>query len=293
MKKFVYILITIVVIAITIFIYKNISKAADDELSIQNKVLSEVQYFESKIIYMFNSLNNIEFENYKISAQDITEKAKKSAENSSSAGSGEGDATGDSSKNNNDSPDEKIKKYSLEAKGVLNNKEQINWDYIKKEAEILQSSIATMILDLYEIGISGDEVLSFNKEYDKLLVQIKNENKEKTLFELSLLYQYIPKFLTRCNIDEQYKIGINAKLNVLNAYSILDSEDWKKISNYIKIAIEDFSRLLTDINLKSKNQYTTNKCYILLNGLQNSIETKDKEIFLIKYRNLLEELNNM
>lgn len=293
----IYIIVIVFIILISFFIYSNISKASDSDLSIQNKALSEVQYFESKIIYMFNSLNNIEFDNYKISSQDITEKAKKSAESSSSAGSGEGDASGEKSSSSNDSanksPNERVKKYSLESKGVLTNNEQINWDNIKKEAEILQSSIATMILDLYEIGVNSNEILSFNKEYDKLLVEIKNENIESTLYELSLLYQYIPKFISECNTDEQYRIVINTKVNILNAYSILDSEEWTKIYNYIKIANEEFSRLLTDINLKSKNQYTTNKCYILINGLLDSIETKDKEIFLIKYRNLMEELNNM
>lgn len=293
-NKFIYILITILILILSFFIYTNISKASENDLNIQNKVLSEIQYFESKIIYMFNSLNNIEFENYKISTEDITEKAKKSAENSSSAGSGEGDTSGEDSKNsNNESPNEKVKKYSLESKGVLNGKEQINWDYIKKEAEILQSSISTMILDLYEIGVDNNEILNFSKEYDLLLVQIKNEDKENTLLRLSNIYRYIPKFLQKCNNDEQYRISINTKMNVLNAYSILDTEDWDQIYNYIKLANEDFSKLLTDINLKSKNQYTTNKCYILINGLQDSIETKDKEIFLIKYRNLMEELNNM
>ena len=31
----------------------------------------------------------------------------------------------------------------------------------------------------------------------------------------------------------------------------------------------------------------------MLNELKNVVDTKDKDVFLIKYKNLLEEINNM
>lgn len=319
LKKFSYIFVILFIIILSFFIYSSISKASNSDSDIRDKALSEIQYFESKIIYIFNSLNNIEFENYKISAEDISKKSKKSSETSSSAGSENGDSSsnssgGSSSESSGESSSgssggssgnqdtdstgsnnslDNTKKYSLNEKGVLSDNTPINWEYIKNEAEILQASISTMVLDLYEISLNNNDILNFNKEYDNLLIQIKNEDKENTLKELSLLYSYVPKFLRNCNVDEQYRIVINTKMNIFNAYSILDTEDWDKINTYVQSANETFSKLLTDINIKNKNQFTINKCYILLNGLQNSVEIKDKEIFLIKYRNLLEELNNI
>ena len=263
MKKFTkiaYIFLIIIIIVISATIYSSIAKETESESNIRNKTLSEIKYFESKTINLFNALNNIEFDNYKISVENENEKSKK---------------------------------YSLNMTGVLTSKESINWEYIKNEAEVLQNSISTMTLDLYEISLNNSDIINFGKEYDNLLIQIKNEDKSKTLLSLIKIYSYIPKFIRNCNENEQYEIVINTKLNILNAYSILDSEDWNLIGKYVQIANDKFSRLLTDINIKKENQYLINKCYISLNAIQSAIEKKDKEIFLIKYRNILEDLNNI
>lgn len=306
-KKISYIILVFIVIALSFMIYSSIARSS--ETDIKDKTFSELQYFESKLTYMFNSLNNIEFENYKILVEDISEKSKKSSQSSSGAGNSSEDSSSDkesessssqdsSSDNNNqnassqDSSD-KTKKYRLDIKGILNNDEKINWDYIKNEAELLDNLISTVVLDLYEISLNNIDILNFDKEYDNLLIAIKMENKEETLKELNLLYSYIPKFLKNCNKDTQYEIIINTKINIFNAYGILDSEDWNSMSKSIQLATENFSKLLTDINLKNKNQYLVNKCYITLNNLQNAINKKDKELFLIKYKNLLEDLNNL
>lgn len=296
LKKFSYIFVILFTIILSIIVYSTISKASDSNSNMRDKVLSELQYFESKIIYIFNSLNNIEFENYKMSSEEISEASKESSKTSSSAGSSEGDSSNEkssSSQNQSSNENSSTKKYSLNAKGVLTDKDDINWDYIKNEAELLESSISIMTLDLYEISLNNADILNFNREFDNLLLQIETENKEETLKQLNVLYSYLPKFIKNCDVDERYKIIINTKQNVFTAYSILDSEDWNQISKNIQTASDTFSKLLTDVNIKNKNQSSINRCYILLNGLQNSVETRDKKIFLIKYRNLLEELNNL
>ncbi len=308
-KKIAYIFLGVIITVIAFTIFSNAAKTNNTD--VREKTLSEIQYFESKIVYMFNALNNIEFSNYKISVEDISEKSKKSSESSSGAGNGSDDSSsqssdssssgdsssssseGSSSSSGNESSLDNTKKYSLEMKGVLNSKDKINWDYIKSEAELLQNSISTMTLDLYEISLNNNDILNFSSEYDNLLIQIKKEDKQKTLNELTKLYAYIPKFIKNCNKNEQYEIIVNTKLNIFNAYAILDSEDWDTMNKHLQMANNKFSKLLTDINLKNDNQYLINKCYISLNALQNSIEKKDKEVFLIKYKNVLEDLNNI
>lgn len=300
-KKVLIIFLVIFVLFMCFYIYSNISKASDYETNLREKTLSEIKYLESKIIYIFNSLNNIEFENYKLSVEDISEKSKKSSQSSSSAGSSSGDeakssdkgSSKDDTSSGDDNSISKTKKYSLNAKGVLTNKDTINWDYIKNEAELLQESLSTIMLDLYEISLNNNDILNFNKEYDDLLIQIKSENKQNSLQSLSKLYSYIPKLIKNCNTDEQYKIIINTKMNIFNAYSLLDTNNWEEIGKYIESANNTFSRLLTDVNIENKNQSAINRCYISLNNLKNTVSTQEKEIFLIKYKNLLEEINNI
>lgn len=266
MKKFkIYAFIFLIILAILaiLVISYNVSKASTSD--IREKTLSEIKYFESQLIDMFNALNNIDYENYKLSVEDVNSKSEESS----------------------------TKKYDLNPTGVLIGKQDVDWDYIQQKAEILESSISSMTLDLYEISLNANDILNFNKEYDNLLLQIKKQDKATTLKSLSTLYSYILKFVKNCNKDLDYEILINTKLNVLLAYSILDSEDWSSINKYLQAANTSFSRLLTDINIKNKNQYVINKCYITLNNLQNCTELQDKEIFLIKYKNLLEDLNNI
>lgn len=296
-KKISFVFILLFCVITSIVIYSNVSKASSANSNIKEKTLEEIKYFESKIIYMFNSLNNIEFENYKLSIEDISNTSKNSSATTSSESSSEGDSPNKESSNTqnqvSNNPNDTTKKYSLNSKGILINKDDINWDYIKKEAELLESSISVMTLDLYEISLNGTDILNFNKEYDNLLIQIKDENKENTLKQLNLLYSYIPKFLKNCDVGEEYRIIIDTKKEIFTAYSILDTKDWNNISNNIQYANKTFSKLLTDVTLKNKNQPSINRCYIIINGLQNAVQTEDKEIFLIKYRNLLEELNNL
>ena len=296
-KKIAFLVLFLIIIILSFTIYTNASK--NNENDIREKSLSEIKYVESKLINLFNSLNNIEFENYKISSQEINSQknsdSSDSSSNSNSSKEGEGDSS--SSGNNSESSNAPLgnnnKKYSLTPSTVLSQNSDINWDYIKKEAEEVSSAMPSITLDLYDISLNQSDILNFNKEYDNLLSSIKQEDKEKTMSSLNTLYSYIPKFIKNCNNDEQYKTIINTKQYILSAYSILDSEDWDKINAQIKLAVDTYSKLITDINLETEKQYNINKVYIMINDMQNSTTIKSKDIFLIKYKNIIEELNTI
>ncbi len=296
-KKIAFFVLFLIIIILSFTIYTNASK--NNENDIREKSLSEIKYVESKLINLFNSLNNIEFENYKISSQEINSQknsdSSDSSSNSNSSKEGEGDSS--SSGNNSESSNAPLgnnnKKYSLTPSTVLSQNSDINWDYIKKEAEEVSSAMPSITLDLYDISLNQSDILNFNKEYDNLLSSIKQEDKEKTMSSLNTLYSYIPKFIKNCNNDEQYKTIINTKQYILSAYSILDSEDWDKINAQIKLAVDTYSKLITDINLETEKQYNINKVYIMINDIQNSTTIKSKDIFLIKYKNIIEELNTI
>lgn len=296
-KKIAFFVLFLIIIILSFTIYTNASK--NNENAIREKSLSEIKYVESKLINLFNSLNNIEFENYKISSQEINSQknsdSSNSSSNSNSSKEGEGDSS--SSGNNSESSNAPLgnnnKKYSLTPSTVLSQNSDINWDYIKKEAEEVSSAMPSITLDLYDISLNQSDILNFNKEYDNLLSSIKQEDKEKTMSSLNTLYSYIPKFIKNCSNDKQYKTIINTKQYILSAYSILDSEDWDKINAQIKLAVDTYSKLITDINLETEKQYNINKVCIMINDIQNSTTIKSKDIFLIKYKNIIEELNTI
>lgn len=300
LKKIAFLVLFLIIIILSFTIYTNASR--NNENDIREKSLSEIKYVESKLINLFNSLNNIEFENYKISSQEINSQKNSDSSDSSDSSSNsdsskEGEGNSSSSGNNSESSNAPLgnnnKKYSLTPSTVLSQNSDINWDYIKKEAEEVSSAMPSITLDLYDISLNQSDILNFNKEYDNLLSSIKQEDKEKTMSSLNTLYSYIPKFIKNCSNDEQYKTIINTKQYILSAYSILDSEDWDKINAQIKLAVDTYSKLITDINLETEKQYNINKVYIMINDIQNSTTIKSKDIFLIKYKNIIEELNTI
>ena len=266
-KKYVIIfIIVIIAISLSYSVYSifNENKGNNDNIK-KDKVLSEVQYLENKFLNLFNSLNNIQYENYRIYSNKIDV---------------------------NNQEDKNINNYDLKLEGVLNNQD-INWGNIKNEIELIYTSIPTVTLDLYQLNLNKEDILAFNREFDVLTSEVNNENKETTLNQLCKLYAYLPKFLDNTNTDKKYKIILKTKSSIFEAYSVLDSENWSEMNIKIDDAINNFKELLELRDKNKNNQSSINKCYIMLNELKNATNQKNKEVFLIKYRNLLEEISNI
>lgn len=301
LKRIAYIILILIVLILGFVIYSNASK--DDGNNQNQKAFSEIKYIESKLVELFNEMNKIESRNYNISIGEISKETTQSSsgESSSSSGSGGGKggtSSGETSSNSGDSgsssnSEQDNKKFELEISGVLTNKEDINWDYIKGEIENLYSSVSTITLDLLQINITQEEILAFNSQLDNLAIAIKDENKENTLSQMSTLYDTLTTITQKIQGEETYQILVEVKQNIFKAYSKLDTGNWDEIADDTKNAINSYSKLLTDTNINAQNQYIINKGYVLINELQNAVNLQDVSVFLIKYKYLLEELNSL
>ena len=310
LKRIGYIILIVIIAVLGFVIYSNANKG--EENNQQEKVLSEIKYVESKLVQLFNEMNKIESRNYSISIGEISKDnnsnqssgqsdGQSSGQSSSESGAGGGEggtSSGEQSSssgnsNSSSNTDQDKKKYELQLSGVLTNKEDINWDYVKGEIENLYTSIATITLDLYQIGANQDNILAFNQQIDNLSVAVKDENKEMTLSELSDLYTNLSNITQSLEGNETYKIVVRIKENIFKAYSKLDAGKWDEITNDINNTISTYSELLTDTSNGIDNQYEVNKGYILINEMQNAVKLQDVSVFLIKYKNLLEELNSI
>ena len=302
-SKIAYIVLILIIFLSGFFIYKVSGKDSSSEDS-KAKTLSDVKHLENKFQNLFNNLNNISFENYKISATEIKEEAsssqssgtssKTSGGNSEGASEESGSSSNFTSSNEGSDSSKNNKQYKLEKTGILTKDSQIDWDQIKNDVEDIYISLYSTTLDLYQTNTNQQDIIKFNKEYDNLTKAVKDENKDDTLMQLSILYDYLPKFIENCTEDDKEKTIIKTKNNIFKAYSKLDSEDWNTISDNINSATQEFTKIITDVsNQETGNQYNINKAYVMINELQNAIELKDKEVFLIKYKNLLEELQNI
>ena len=305
LKRIAYIVLILIITILGFVIYSNANK--NDENVKNEKAFSEIKYVESKLVELFNEMNKIESRNYNIAIGEISKDTTQSSsgESSSSSGSGGGEGgtssggeetSSDSSSDENTSSsnsNQDNKKFELEISGVLTNKEDINWEYIKGEIENLYSSISTITLDMLQINVSQEEILTFNNQLDNLAVAVKDENKENTLSQMSTLYDTLATITQKIQGEETYKILVEVKQNIFKAYSKLDTENWSEIANNINNAITSYSKLLSNTNIETQNQYVINKGYVLINELKNAVNLQDISVFLIKYKYLLEELNSL
>ena len=307
-QKIAYIFLVIFVLSIAFILFKSYadSNKKEDE---KEKTETEIQRVELSFVNMFNELNNIKFENYRINTsqinkEDLKDNSSSSASEStpSSGGSSSSESSssgeqGESQKENGSSQSSEESKenqnYEMKLSGVLTNNSDINWENLKNEVEILYSAIPSLTIDLYKININKEKITNFNQEYDNLMKAIKEENKQNALDALANLYNYLPDFIENSTDDTNKKILIRTKNNIFKSYSLLDKNDWNAITENVNLANQEFTKILTNSQSSNKNQYIINKAYVQINELQNSTQTKEKEIFLIKYKNLLEELENI
>lgn len=317
MKKFKYIAYLFFIVITTvliILIYDTISKGESGKTS-KEKALSEVEFLEGKIETLLNKMYNIETRNYNVSVIEITKQSEETKNKTTSTEgkeeSGSSSSSGESSNSNlgsnsNEEPSagssgnqgvgqqgEKNKKYEMEEAGVLLDSGNINWSKVKSEIETLYSAIPTITLDLYQVNVSQDDILGFNKEFDKLTTAVKDENKEEILNELATIYEYIPKFMEKATDDEIANKLTKTKTHIYKAYSKLASKNWEEIGNEVKEARNIYSEILSKADLDKNKQYNISKGYVMLNEFQGAVDLQDETIFLIKYKNLIEGINNL
>lgn len=313
MKILSFIIFFVVVIALGYIVYSKTSKSEEEMLS--EKVLTEVKYIEEKIINMANRINNITTQNYKVTTKKVegessnkNEENKTGSENSQSNSSensqsdsnenSQADSSGSSQSNsigNSQSDSNEYEEYNMERINELSKDKEteINWDEIQKEIEQIYTVMPTITLDLYQTNINQEDILNFNGYLDDLANATKREDASGTLAQLCNMYYDISKFTDSVSQDELYKTMIKTKLNVLKAYSVVNTENWDEVNKNMQIAIDNFSTLLTNTNVNNEKQVNINKSYVILNEIKNASNKQDKDVFFIKYKNLLEEMSSM
>ena len=295
--------ILIIVFASGAAIYANKINEKDESELLKEKVKEETNYLDSKISSMLNSLNNITLRNYIVKSEEISTQSSGNENQNSSQGDSGGSSQGGQSEQSQGGSDSKSSGSSsggnekepktttkMEQKTVIDSDRNPNWNNLKQEIENLYSSWNVIILDLYKLNIEGDKILEFSDLLDKLTQNIKDENKEESLKTLTNMYSSIVGYANAFSDDEGIKKILTAKENIFYAYANVDSKNWEEIQNRLQQAEAAYVENLNNDN-NSQKEFNLNKGYILLKELQNSISQQDEDVFYIKYKNLMEELN--
>lgn len=291
--KYVAVLIVVIIIAISIFIIiksKNNNKK-DDNLN--EKTQEELKYISTKIIELMNGLNNITFSNYILIEEENTDNKENNSNENNENEVNKSDTSSDKSNNTQSSSESNIK-YELKGSNILsNNTGTINWDNEKGAIESINVKWTSLIVDLHQLNVNNDDILNFSNILNQTIVNIKQENKVNTMLDLANLYGYIPNYLKQFSNDEE-KISIEyIKSNILNSYALVEQERWDEVKEQVFNSVENITNIMNSVNTEQFSQYQINRIYVMLNELYSSIDLKDKQLYYIKYRNVMEELMNI
>lgn len=293
--------------------------ASQDENQIMNEKLGrEIEYLELRLVDMLNNVNGISLYNYIVKAEQISEQttpkssddgnsvavqAEETEQSSSEQGQSQGGSSdqGQGGSGGQSQPSEASAEgsnnsnvlYKMEGNEILLQNRQTDWTSLKSDIEKLYSDWSTIQLDLYKMNVNSQDVLNFSSDLDIATTAIKSEDKAKTLTSLAKLYSYIPTFATASNQDALVSNVYKTKSNLLTAYSVVEQDDFTKVEQEMKNAEQSFMPIINDVNSGTEKQVNINKAYVLIKELQNFSTNKDKDIFYIKYKNLIQELNNI
>lgn len=305
-KKYLILLICVVIILAIVFGAVMVFSNSGNDTT-KDKIKEEIYYIETKLLGMINALNNIPFSNSVLLEQNTIKGQEKSNTNSSSGASqgseeksqtGEGSSStgssgGESSTSSESGGDTDYTKYNVQNKNILNIKEnEIDWNYIKNTVELLHTSWTTIMIDLHSLNIKNDDILSFSNNLDALILNIEKEDKRSTLNSLASLYAIIPIYISQYSNDNYEENLAYTKAYIINSYVLLEDDKWEDMQAEVTKAQEYFNLVINSINEKSSKIFT-NKTYVLLNEMKNSINLKDKKLYYMKYKNLMENAMNI
>lgn len=297
MKKIKNILLVIFLIILLISTLTGCNNKKDNNE--ESKIISELDYLDTNIVSILNGLNGITTGNYTITKEEI-QKQEKSSESSSQGGnessennsSGEQEQTQSQSNDSSSSEESKITVTGMNQKTVISSDENnIDWNLIKNEIEKINDSWSIIILDLASKNVNNEDILNFSSTLNNTILSIKDENKINALENSAKLYSFIPKFHGQLEQNTSNQKLKKVKSDLFNAYSLVEKEDWAQIENNIISSINTFKEILNDIEYVKNKEYKTNKVYVLLNELQSSLVYRDKKLFYLKYKNLVESIN--
>ena len=274
LKNIIKTLSIIFLVALVIFSFSGCSKQKTDEEQLRDKNISEIDYLDNYIMLMLNSINDIDLKQYdaKIEKTENLNEILQESEETSSEDTG-----------NN------VVQYSMVPNTILNADKTINWENLKLEIENLNNTWPSIIVDLYKANVDNKKLTEFSDLINTCIGNIKNENRTETLNSLAKLYEYIPVFLEKIASDNKQIELAKTKVEVIKAYVNIDFANWEELKTSLDRAISNFEPIVNNTS-EAEKEYNIRKAYVLLQEFKNAVDTNDKDLLFMKYKNLMEEL---
>lgn len=304
MRKSLKYIIYCIMMFVLLFVLTGCSNqnSQNNQDTLKSKVKEEISYLDNNLISTLNIVNNLSYDNYKVSSKNIqsnksdnNEKQNNSTEQESQP-SGDlsqqgGKAESNSQNSGNSSQTQSI--MTMEKNGVLTSRDKkTDWDLLKGLLEALYSSWSTIALDMNGLNINSEDILSFNTFLNDATKSVKDENKKDTMNNLLKLYALLPKYSSSV-ADDIFTNLLDIKVQVLNAYVLTEDKNWDEINKRLENAINEYGNIINNVEINTRNSAGVSQTYILLKELQRCTSVKDVDIFYINYKNFMQEIQGL
>lgn len=180
---------------------------------------------------------------------------------------------------------------------LLNNIEgssnfNINWKKLEYSTKLIYNYWNAVVLDLNYLNIDKKYLTNFGKQLDELLLNVKKNNKDETIYSLLEIYNDLIVFSENINY-KQYKYILLSKCNLLLAYSTVSTTNWTLAHEYILKSSEYIYEVVKYNQDNEYLQYNINQAYVSVKEMENLINIKDEQIFYIKYKIAIQKLENI
>ena len=300
MKKYIIIIIAVLLAVFGgVYVYSTNKTPKDDTSSLKSKADEEISYLARTIILLMNKFNNINYANYKVVEQSVTEKKDDKTDSSSYEESQSQSSNNDEQKSKSNesgkSQSNSINTTSIniEYSSILvNTGNSIDWDYIKKEVEKMYSTWTTVLIDLNSLNVNKDNLLKYTSTLDNVTKALESKHKETAMGELANLYSLLASYMKDYSDNTTNIYILETKSNILYAYALAEYNDkWTQINEKLKLAQASYMNIVNNRSNDKSGTNSINKAYILLNEIQKTTDKADKKVFYINYKNLMQELD--
>lgn len=326
MKKILNLCTISIIFLLFLLLLSGCGNKKDNKQNLSEKINTEILYLDNELIDIANSLNGIDYAKYQViskknenpsqSGKSETEAggAEKQEQSGSDGESESGGNSSDDSQSSDDSGDSQGKEdsgskqqssgsnkndkssdeiFTMQANNILDAKKEINWEELKNKIENLYTSWTVMAMDLNEIGVNLKDITSFGENLDLVATAIKKEDKNETMNTVITLYEFLPRFMESYMQNKNDSNVLYCKYNLLLCYKYAELEDWKSLQQGIEDLKMAFSNVNNNINEYEGKRVNIKSAEVIIKEMENSTKLKEKEIFLIKYKNLIQEFNSV
>jgi len=297
LKKF----LLVIFLFLAMFVLSGCGKQDGKQL-IKQKAEKQIEYLETELVGILNGLNNINYRSYSVKGETLSSDSEentadtessssqggqqtqgKEGENASTKESG-GEAESESNEGNN------TMIYEMVPTNIFSDEQEVDWTTLKTKMETVYSSWPTILIDLYELDINDNDILSFSTKLDETMKNIKEEDKTKSGYSISGLYALLTTYIQHASDDNRLKEVYNTKNKIIESYALAEEEKWDEIKIKMNEADIAYQKVMQNVSVDDNKQYIVKKVYILLKEMQNSIDLQDKEIYYVNYKNLMNEI---